>query len=242
MSAPLTGVVVATHDVGESHRIVRLLTPDRGRVSLLARGARASTRRFAGVLEIGNVIQAQSTPGRGDLATMTEADRIHGPRRARRDLDRLAYLAYGCELCGSLAMEEQGNEKLFQLLEVWLELLEGEASPGIASRVALEGKALTFAGFPPQLRRCVACGEPLDEPLVFDARSGGAAHARCGGGAVGALLDTEQIEVLRRTPLHLTLATPAPNQRSWLTRYVGELIGRPLQAATLVQELERDGL
>jgi len=221
------GVVVGVTDFGEAHRVVRLLSAARGRVAVMARGARRSKKRFAGLLDLGTRLRVQLGRGRGSLPVIAEADRLGGPRRARDGLERIALLAYGCELCGALAAEGEPAPKLHRLLEVWLELLEGPAEPGWASVVALEAKALTFAGIAPALTHCCSCGEPLDDPVVFDAASGGGHHARCGGGRATSAARLARLEVLRRTPLHDTVdpahAVEGPSPLLWaaLTAHLG---------------------
>jgi DNA repair protein RecO (recombination protein O) len=46
------GIVVGRQDYGEADRILRLLTPDAGRVAVIARGARSDRSRWAS-LDIG---------------------------------------------------------------------------------------------------------------------------------------------------------------------------------------------
>ncbi len=237
---PLRGIVVGSVDVGESNKVVRLLTPTRGRVALMARGARSSSKRFAGVLDLGTTVDAELGRGRGRLDLLRSADRVAGPKRSRRDLDRLAMLAYGCELCDALCAEDEPEPKLHGLLAHWIELLEGEATPGEGARLALEAKALTFAGLAPALRHCAACGAPLDDPAVFHAWGGGGRHSRCGGGVQGPAETLAQIERLRRTPLaDIVLEEPfeAGPFRWALSQMVEAHVGRGLRSRSLLVDL-----
>ena len=167
MTGEIEGIVVGMVDLGESDRILRLLTPLEGRISVVARGARSSRRRFAAGSELGTRVHV----GRsriGALRSVTSLERIDSPSRARAELERIGLLAYGCELCAALAPEGAGADKLYRLLVSWLALLEGEARPDDASRLGLEAKALTFAGLGPALVRCPRCGaENLPEGFKF---------------------------------------------------------------------------
>lgn len=228
-------VVVGASDLGEADRLVRLLTEERGRIKVVARHARASRRRFAGVLDAGTCGIAHLRERRGGLPTLEQLDRTSGPDRARTDFDRIALLTYGCEVCAGLAPEDAPAGKLFGLLEVWLQLLEQEARPGAASRVALEAKALTFAGLAPALVRCAACGARAEEPMVFDAASGGAHHARCGGGAEIPLDALVEMEALRRSPLADTVAHELRTTQRWLlSDAVQHQLGRRLASRALL--------
>lgn len=233
----IEGIVVGGSDMGEAHRIVRLLTADLGRLSVLARSARRSKKRFAGMLDLGTRVRVEVSRGRGDLPVIQTIDRVGGPRRARADLDRIALLAYGCELCAALAAEDEPAPRLAQLLTVWLDLLEGEATPGGAARVALEAKALTFAGVAPVLDRCSACGDGLEGPCHFDASGGGARHPWCGGGRAVDAAVLFGLERLRRTPLAETLGLPEPAGAELMASALRAHLGRPLRSRALVDDL-----
>jgi DNA repair protein RecO (recombination protein O) len=235
----LPAIVVGSVDVGESSRIVRLLTPSEGRISVVVRGARSSKRRWAGLLDPGTRLRADVKKGRGDLAVLANAELIAGPKRARDDLERLAQLAYGCEICAALAPEHHPAPKLYGLLEAWLDLVEAEPGPSPASRVALEAKALTFAGLAPALVRCARCQAVLDDPAMFDAAAGGALHARCGGGAPVLAAACAAVDGLRRTPLAETPAAPLPPGFRWLlSDFARWHLGHDLRSRGLLEEIE----
>lgn len=237
LTDPIEAVVVGHVDIGESSRILRLLTGPEGRIAAMARQARSSRKRYAGLLELGNRLRVRRTRGRGELPNLGEVSLISAPVRARADLLRLAQLAYGVEVCAALAPEHHEAHKLFTLLVHWLDLLEGDEAPGPASREALEAKALTFAGLTPALYRCAACGERLDEPAVWAPGAGGATHARCSGGSPIPLETVARMEVLRRTPLADTPGLPGP-AGWWLGDFLQHHLGRALTARSLLAEVE----
>lgn len=230
MEPPIDGVVVGAVDLGESDRILRLLTAEEGRISVLARKARGSQRRFAGMSDLGTRLRVSRGHIRGTLSPIIDAERLGGPNRARTELERLGALAYGCEVCAALAPEGHESTKLYGLLCAWLDLLEGDRTPGTASRVALEAKALTFAGLLPSLVRCVSCGESLTDPASFDPDSGGGSHARCGAGRIIPVSLLHLIEALRRTPLKESLLEPFDTEIWLLSDFVQHHIGRALAA------------
>ncbi len=231
-------VVAGSVDIGESDRIMRLLSDEHGRLSVVARRARSSKKRWAGLLDVGCQIAITAKRGRGDLATLTGADLIAGPRRARESLVRIALMAYGCELCHALAPEATGAPKLHRLLVAWLTVLEGAAEPGAASRLALDAKALTFAGLTPALDRCARCGDPLYERAVWDPEAGGALHPHCGGGRSVRAADLARIEELRRTPLADTPGAVAPDSDAWglLTDFAQHQLSRAIRSRAMVED------
>ena len=178
----LEAILVGQSDYRESDRIVRLLSAEHGLIRAVARSARASRRRFGGSLDPGNKLSAILKRGRGELWHLDEVTLLDGRLRARADLDRLTLLAYACEAVASLARPDTPEPQLFGLLQVACLLIDGGPQPpGAMFRLALEAKALTFAGLTPALVRCVECATPLhtDGPWTFDPTRGGALHARC---------------------------------------------------------------
>lgn len=231
------GVVVGAQDLGEDDRLVRLLTPHLGRIALIARRARATPRQWAGLLDLGTQLSFQLRAGRGELRVIASAERLSSPMRARDELERIALLTYGGELCAALAPEGGEAIALYRLLCTWLDLLEGDATPGAPSVLALEAKALTFAGLMPNLERCSRCDEPLEEPLRFDPEAGGALHLRCGAGETITLAHLQAIARLRRTPLAETTALTEPSLSRVLANFVEHQARRPLRSRSLVEDL-----
>ncbi len=232
----LDAVVLGHVDYGERDRIVRLLTPELGRIAALARNARGSRHRFAGALDLGSRVQALVEPGRGDLWHLREATLTSGRIHLREDLVRLALAAYGCELVGGLAQEERPEQRLFGLLEVFLTVLDGlVAPPGGLFRIGLEIKALTCAGIAPVLDRCARCGGGLAAAAAFSAAAGGAVHAECDAGEEisGAFLAA--VEEARRTRLlDLVDRTPPPGPAWCLAAFAEHHLGRGLHTRAWV--------
>ena len=229
--SPLS-IVVGGLDLGEADRIIRLLSAEKGRYSVVVRRARQSRPRFPGVFELGNTVRLELR-GRGDLPSVSGADLVRVPRRARDDLGRLAHLAYGAEICAGLAGEHAPAERLYGLLGAWLEIVDGDPAPGGAARIALEGKALTFAGFAPRLLKCARCGEPLVDPVRWSNDEGGGLHSRCGEGKdVDARL-LEAIDALRRLPLADAVSLP-DLCTGLLTDTVEHQLGRALASRAMI--------
>lgn len=238
MSAAVEAIVTGSTDVGEAHRVVRLLTPDQGRTAVLARGARSGRKGWSGVLEPGARVALILKRGKGPLPLLAEVARHVVPKRARTDLLRLSQLAYGVELCAALAPEHHEAPKLHRLLATWLDLLEGEATPGIASRQALEAKALTFAGLTPALVLCGVCHERLDEPAVWSHADGGGVHGRCAQGTHVDPPELVRLEALRRTPLADTPGVRAADPHWLLSDFAQWQLGRGLNSRAMLVEVE----
>lgn len=234
---PVPAIVLTRQDLGEADRIVRLLTPEHGRVDVIARGARASRHRYPGALETGARLELTWTRSRGELPTLGSVDIVAVPVRARQDYRRLVLVAWGCEVV--LALSEAGLDALkgFGLLCAWLDRLEAEAPVSEAVRLAFEAKALTFAGLAPRLAQCAACGEVLSGVVAFDPEAGGGVHAHCGTGTQVADAALAAVERLRRAPLaEIEEEAPEGVVRWLLADFIEHHTRRPLKARALLVE------
>ena len=244
MSRPLaihrTAIVVGLQDHKEADRIVRLLIPENGRITALARSAKRSTKRFGGALDIGNKLEATLRPPKNSSGWwgLDSANLEDGRPHIRSDLERLSLLAYCTEVCGQLARESHPEPKLFGLLDMALSLLDAMTEPpSTAFRLGLETKALTFAGVGPELRTCVACGNPIDDPATLSPQ--GASHLGCGLPGTRAPTDwLFAVESCRRTPLRETIDKTIPEGPIWaFAEAIEAHLGRRLRSRSILATL-----
>ena len=233
-------LVVGLQNYKEADRIVRLLTPENGRITALARSARSSTKRFGGTLDIGNRIEVTMRPprGAGGWWGLEKATLEDGRAHLRADLERLSLLAYCTDVCGQLAREDHPEPKLFGLLDMAISLLDAmTTAPSPLFRLGFEAKALTFAGVGPQFTVCVACGEPLDGPLRIAPT--GAHHARCSD-SPSAVTEAwlHAVEKARRTPLKDSMDGALPEGPSWaLAEAIEVHLGKRLRSRSVLAAL-----
>jgi len=218
-------IIVGVMAFREADTIVRLLTPTHGRITVLARNARRSARRFGGALDIGNRIDATIRPPRRGMWGLDEAALVDGRNSIRTDLSRIGLMAYACEICGRLAREEHPEPRLFGLLDMAATLLDAITDPpSTAFRMGLEAKALTFAGLAPVLDRCATCDAPPQDPMVLMPDTGVAHHSACvvGSGISISPGWLQAVEATRRAPLREHIDLPLPPGPSWALAHVIE--------------------
>ena len=167
---------------GEADRICALITRDHGKISVLARGARRSRKRFGGALSlfvIGDAAIKART--RGDLSLLEHFDSLEDLALAiSGDVIKVAHGSYLLELAREMWPEDQPEQGAFELLCAALRALAGhQPSPPLLR--AFELQFLAAMGLTPCLDRCVACGEKPDDdgPTLFNLHRGGILCNRC---------------------------------------------------------------
>lgn len=204
------GIVLRRTDFGEADRLLTVLTPERGKLRLVAKGARKPSSRKSGHVELFAHSQLLVAVGH-DLDIITQAETIEPFVGLRRDLLRTTYAYYLAELVDAFLAEHDENRPMFDLLRDSLGRLstsgggeargsEGElgAAVGLVARY-FELRLLSLAGYQPQLFSCVRCGKPLEPEVNYmSAADGGVMCRKDGYDRVGTRdLSVNALKVLR---------------------------------------------
>jgi DNA repair protein RecO (recombination protein O) len=173
------GIVLRSLRYGEADRILHLYTPDRGRVSAIAKGVRRARSRFGGRLEPFFRLQLVLYEGRSELLTVTSAETVAAHPRLREHAGALDGAARACEAVARVFDDGEPHAGVYHLLANELALLDGApARAGRANALAFRLKLLLAAGFAPQLAACASCGE-RDHLVGFSGAAGGVVCVAC---------------------------------------------------------------
>ena len=200
-------VVLRSLRFGEADRVLHLYTLDRGRIGAVAKGIRRTKSRFGGRLEPLSHVELVLHEGSGDLQTITGVQLIRPHSAAREGHYRVSVGFVALEAMLRLFPEQEANERAFEALTRFLDLLD-EVEPKPDARPALDPLVLAFqlkllwlSGYLPHLTSCAECG--AETGLAgYSPRAGGAVCQNCRADAIplstGGLLG---IEGLLRAPL-----------------------------------------
>jgi DNA repair protein RecO (recombination protein O) len=147
-------------DYGEADRILTIMTPQLGKLRVIAKGARKITSRKAGHVELFTRARLLLAHGR-TFDIVSQAETIEPYRPLREDLLRGSYAHYLSELIDVFAQEGSEDIALYDLLANGLAWVAETPEPAIAARY-FELRLLTLTGYRPQLFRCVRTGEPVN--------------------------------------------------------------------------------
>jgi DNA repair protein RecO (recombination protein O) len=185
VSGPLRteAIVLRSIRYGEADRILHLYTPERGRLSAIAKGARRSRSRFGARLEPFMRIQAHLHEGRSELLTVTGVDTVAIHAGLREYAATLDAAARACDAVTRLFETSEPHPEVFYLLANELALLasdpvHGRPGNGLAFRL----KLLLAAGLVPQLAACTLCGE-TEHLRGFSGAAGGVVCMSCEAGS-----------------------------------------------------------
>jgi len=190
-------IVLRRTDFGEADRLLTVFTPERGKLRLIAKGARKPLSRKSGHVELFSHSQFLVAQGR-DLDIITQADTVEPFVLLRKDLLRTTYAYYVAELADAFTAEHDENQPLFDLLrDAFGWLCTADDLPLLARYYELH--LLGLVGYQPQLFVCGGCRKPLEPEVSYlSAADGGVFCLKCGYDRVGTIeLSVNALKVLR---------------------------------------------
>lgn len=177
-------LVLRVVEFGESDLIAHLLTPTHSRLTVIAKGARRSRKRFSGCLDLLCHLRVQVERRRPQGMARLEQARLHEPFAGlRSEPGRFGLACYVAELVDRLAPEGAGGPEARRLFATVLAALRAilDGRPDARLRVLLELRLLAALGLAPELRQCVRCGSALaaGPPVGFHVGEGGPSCGAC---------------------------------------------------------------
>lgn len=150
-------------DYGDFDLILTFFTEACGKLSVIAKHAKKSKKRFAGVLELFTVLKITCSTGRrSGLPVLQEASLEEPFGAIRVNMLKTAYASYWAELVAGWAEESQQMERLYRLLfQVFSGLDQPSVDPALLN-LMFQMRFLDIAGLCPNLNYCCVCKQNLD--------------------------------------------------------------------------------
>jgi DNA repair protein RecO (recombination protein O) len=192
----VNAIVLGRTNFGEADRIVRLLTPDHGKLSVVAKGVRKLKSRTAGHLELFGEVNLMLASGRGNLDVVTSARLSWYPHQLTADYAALSLAYVFASAMDRLAQEHHNQPELYAHLAEALRVVDAGAT-GPLPELWYKLRLLNLTGLRPELERCLVCGQ-ADGSLsyYFDAARGGIVCEACAT-TVAAPMSTTTIKLWR---------------------------------------------
>src|SRR5437667_3233064 len=236
-------LVLRTYKLGETSKVVVLLTRERGKVRAVAKGARGARPRYQSALEPLSEVRVGLYGRQGaELFRLGECELVRSAfRSGERGLEVALALSYFAELLDAFAQEGEAEDAVYRLAVAVVAAAENGADVGGLARY-LEAWLLRLHGIYPPLDRCAGCGGALPAGgLVYHASAPGFV---CGCVPASGPLLAEPVRdflvaVFRRPPSEI-LAAPA--ETAILEPFHRDLIRRHLERDLRSHRVLRDSV
>jgi len=156
------GIILARLDYGEADRIITLLTPDHGKLRLMAKGVRRPKSKLAGGIELFSVSNITFIRGRGGIGTLVSTRLIKHYGNIVNQIERVQL---GYELIKLLdkSVEDVVESEYFDILREVFGALDDLQFDGGLIRSWFVAQLLRLGGHTPNLET-----DSSDHPLEAD--------------------------------------------------------------------------
>ena len=169
------GLVLRETVTRDADKILTVLTPDRGRLSVIARGARRKGSRVAAACQL-LAYSEMTRYEKGRWTMLDAADTIELFDGLRQDLTALSLAAYFAELTEAVS---DGSGDVLPLLLNALYALSALKKPPQLVKPAFQFRLMALAGYEPMADGCALCGAPQPENPMLDVVHGVVHCGKC---------------------------------------------------------------
>lgn len=173
----LTGIVLQATLVGDFDKRLVVLTKERGRITIFARGARRPNSPVMAACVPFSYGAFTLYEGR-DAYTLVSVDVKNYFIQVKNDLEAISYGTYFCEFASYLTRENNDERDIMKLLYQTLRALANNKIPNELIRYIYEIKVLAYYGLAMQVFSCVKC-ESKDNLDIFCSKAGGLLCHNC---------------------------------------------------------------
>ncbi|MEA1966700.1 MAG: DNA repair protein RecO, partial [Thermodesulfobacteriota bacterium] len=159
------GILLRRIEYGDHDLIITYFTRSMGRISVIAKNAKKSVKRFAGALDPFSIMNICCTiPRRKNLLPVLLSVDLDNPfARIRMDTAKTGYASYWVELINSWMEQGKAQTAVFDLLLYVLDALNSGVVEKEVLSLLFQIRFMTISGFTPNITCCGICSTPIDE-------------------------------------------------------------------------------
>lgn len=144
------GLVLNRTDFSEADRIITILTPDQGKIRLIAKGVRKPTSKLAGGIELFSEVEIGYVRGRGDLATLVSSRLVKFYRNILSDIDKVQLMYKVLKTLDNITEDDPGSEYYTFLIKLMI-LADNPKISSTVLNLYFKAQLLKLSGHQPNL-------------------------------------------------------------------------------------------
>jgi len=212
-------LVIKRRNLGETSRVLTMISSDRGRLEVLVRGIRRPRHRYSGILEPFSLVNVRLQSGR-IFDTLQEADLDGVFINLDDELKGLGVGSIVLEILDRISLADDIDHRVYNLVYDYLRCYRNfqvEMADSTNALVFLSSfllSVLAVTGRLPLMDLCVVCGQERKGEVVLTVY--GACHKNClARDGVYRVLTLEQLMLMRRIvaeSVDSLISSPVSNQ------------------------------
>jgi len=167
----IDGLVIRETETGENDKRITLLTAERGKITVLAKGARSLKSKYMNAISLFTYGNYEITE-RSGYSWFGGGSVIEPFYSVRDDIDRLALASYVVDVAGELSGAEEPAEELLRLTLNTLYAIANDLKPHNQIKAVYELRVMAMSGYMPMLDECGICGKNKSELFYLDVMNG----------------------------------------------------------------------
>ena len=149
-------------DFGDDDLILTVFSLTCGKISLIAKSARKSRKRFCGALDLFTASEMVCTTGKGRLPVLQEASLSHPFCQIRSHFKKTAYASYFAEIINNWMEPDVAQPRAYALLYQVLDKLDRGDLPDELLSIVFQMTLMNILGFSPNFTTCCRCHAEMD--------------------------------------------------------------------------------
>lgn len=172
------GLVIKSINIGESDKILTILCDKLGKIDAVAHNCRRPKNKLMAVSQLFCFGEYILYKGR-NLYTISDASINESFQKILFDYNKIVYASYFAELIDYIAPYEMKNVKILSLFVKTLFLLSEDENVDMKLlRFAVDFKAISIAGYMPNIKCCTKCSKIITSGY-FSIEDGGIICSNC---------------------------------------------------------------
>ena len=172
------GLILREVRYKEADRILTVLTPDEGKITVNARGALRKGSRTGAATQLLTFSELTLFNNKGRWS-LNEASTIEEFKELRSDISALSLASYFAECTEAVSDEDRPDPELLQLILNCLYALSNSLAPQLQVKTAFELRLMCIAGYEPDLYSCAVCGDEKPDEPYFSTENGVICCKKC---------------------------------------------------------------
>jgi len=234
------GVVLRAVDYSETSRIVTFLTPSRGQLACMVKGARRPRSATGPALDSFNRVEiVYHWKESRSVQTLTEASLLNGFGAIKADFDKSLYASFTLELAYKLSGEGVGSEEMYSALVRNFEDLSrwtGESRIHAAWQTL---RLLEASGVAPAVGSCVECGAAVPPGGCKFSMKGGVVCKDCSAPHRLRPETREALAVFSKAKRACPTETAPETLFALLSRFAAEQTGAAFRSLQVIEQISR---
>lgn len=173
MLTTIKGLVVREMSYGDNDKILHILTGEKGRLAVIAKGAKSIKNRYMTACQLFAYSSFNLyVPSNGTMCRLKDAELIQSFYEIRSSIETLSLASYISDVASQVSTEHNEEDGILSLALNTLYILSKMNHPLYIVKGVFELRLMSVAGFMPDLVACGGCSCFTCEYLYLDTING----------------------------------------------------------------------